>query len=236
MFSLADVRNGVANSDLSKDESTRNMVYAHWEPGSSTPTLHDINWHSLVELLDWQALQVGTAAVPLKLNRNALFLDASTKMNISLVLRVFDSVNVEVLKNLIARGHKFKSSPLGMMYFLEDCCNIRRELLSSTGLLRFTTAADVRLTHLYQILAKWVNIMQVLAEVWGSDPKKAQVQSLHKFKARELVFTFLAPETLFAMNLAVDGLHGTLERMTVFFGNLEFAMSVATTGTRLSML
>ena len=78
--------------------------------------------------------------------------------------------------------------------------------------------------------------MQVLAEVWGSDPKKAQVQSLHKFKARELVFTFLAPETLFAMNLAVDGLHGTLERMTVFFGNLGFAMSVATTGTRLSML
>ena len=207
------------------------MVYAHWTPGVSTPTLLDINWHSLVEILDWQSLQVGTAALPLKLTRNALFLDASTKMSISLVLSVFDSVNVEAMKALVESGHKFKTDPWGMIYFLEDCCNIRRELLSSSGFLKFATAADVRLTHLYSILAKWVNIMQVLAEVWGSDPKKAQVQSLHNFKARELVFTFLAPETLFAMNLAVDGLHGTLERMTVFFGNLKFAMSVATTGT-----
>ena len=138
------------------------MVYVHWDK-TGKQTLHDISWSTLVEVLDWQALQVGSAAVPLKLTRNALFLDASTKMNMSHVFSVFDSVNVEVIQTLIASGYKFKSDPLGMMYFLEDCCNIRRDLINCSGLFKYETAADVRLTHLQQIYSKWVNMTQVLA-------------------------------------------------------------------------
>jgi hypothetical protein len=199
------------------------------------PRIYNINWEVLHDVLDWQTHNVGQLAVPLRLTANCVVLNPSSTMSMSLVLKTFDEINIEALRKLaVSSPNVFSTCPWGLIYYLEDCTELRRCLLDCHGKLKYGVERDVRIGRLWAIYAKWVNMVQVFAELWGPDNKSPRAQNIHFFQAKELVLTFIAPITLQTLLIAITGLVGTINRMRDFFelpDSVRAFLEVATTGT-----
>lgn len=197
---------------------------------------NDINWEILRDALRWQSENVGASGNVLKFNDNCVNLTAASTMSVSLALKVCDEVNIEALKKLAVddrAGKIFSSSPWGMIYYLEDCTEFRRIFLDCHGKLKYGVEHDKRIIRARQLYAKWVNITQALAELWGPDPNCPREQNIHFFSAKKLVYTFIAPITLQTLRIAIEGLVGTIRRMRAFFSlpdHITGFLEVATTG------
>ena len=79
---------------------------------------------------------------------------------------------------------------------------------------------------------KFVNMTQVLAEVWGPNKKQPRSQDLCTFSAKELVFTFLPPQSLYALKIISTVLPEAVACAIAFFGPdaMKHGIEVFTTG------
>jgi hypothetical protein len=184
------------------------------------PKFLPIDWEVLRDALVWQSSYVGAAALPFKLTQNAIDLTPASKMSMSLVFKVLDEVNIEALKQLAkSTPHTFRTSPLGLIHYLEDCTEFRRAFLDCHGKLKYGTETDVRIGRMRALYAKWVNMTQVIAEVWGPDHNKQRGQTVYTVQAKELSLAFIAPVTLQTVQIVIEGIAGTVKRVRTFFGH-----------------